>query len=101
MQPACPEMMQPPNPAHCLPVPLENHWRINPLEDLLGMRIIILQNSNHYKHYPLATDSKVQKSHRALVLQQLIKVNKMEVLKGSVFKLFMLRKDDSHFVGLT
>lgn len=43
------------------------------------MRIIILQNSNHYKHYPLAADSKVQKSRHVLVSQQLIKVNKMEV----------------------
>lgn len=62
-----------------LPVPLGNHLRINPKEDLLDIRIIISQNSNHYKHYPLATDSKVQKSHHVLVSQQLIKVNKKEV----------------------
>lgn len=75
---ACP-VIQPPNHARFLPEPLGNHLGINPVEDLLDIRIIILQNSNHYKHYPLATDSKVQKSHHVLVSEQLIKVNKMEV----------------------
>jgi len=74
----CP-VVQPPEHARFLPVQLGNCLRINPIEDLLDIRIIILQNSNHYKHYPLATDSKVQKSYHVLASQQLIKVNKMEV----------------------
>lgn len=83
--------MQPPEHACFLPVPLGNRWRINLIEDLLNIRIIILQNSDHYKRYPLAADSKVQKSHHMLVSQQLVKVNKMDVLKA-VFLNFLYSK---------
>lgn len=61
-----------------LSVPLCNQETMTVIA-LSGIRNIILQNSNHYKHYPLATGIKVQKSHHVLVSQQLRKVNKMEV----------------------